>query len=90
MSTGTTADEAAGEVIISTFLTKEEVAQMTGRVQRAAQTRELTHMGVIRKLRADGYVLVLRAHVEQLLEYQARTKFKAGPSLLTIDLPNFL
>jgi hypothetical protein len=60
----------------STFLTKEEVAEMTGRVQRAAQTRELTHMGVIHKLRADGSVLVLRAHVEQLLGYQAGTKAK--------------
>lgn len=55
----------------STFLTKNEVAQMTGRVQRNAQTRELTHMGVIHKLRADGSVLVLRAHVEQLLGYRA-------------------
>lgn len=60
----------------STFLTKQEVAEMTDRVQRAAQTRELTHMGVIHKLRADGSVLVLRAHVEQLLGYQARTKPK--------------
>lgn len=60
----------------TTFLTAEEVAQMTGRVQRTAQTRELTHMGVIHKLRADGSVLVLRAHVEQLLGYQAESKAK--------------
>jgi len=60
----------------TTFLSKEEVAEMTGRVQRSAQTRELTHMGVIHKLRADGSVLVLRAHVEQLLGYQSEAKKK--------------
>lgn len=62
-----------------TFLTKEEVIEMTGRVQRAAQTRELTSMGVIHKLRADGSVLVLRAHVEQLLGYQVQEKPKEPP-----------
>jgi hypothetical protein len=31
-------------------------------------------MGVIHKLRADASVLVLRAHVEQLLGYQAERK----------------
>lgn len=61
----------------STFLTKKEVVEMTGRVQHSAQTRELTHMGVIHKLRADGSLLVLRAHVEQLLGYQAGTEAKA-------------
>lgn len=60
----------------STFLTQEEIVEMTGRTQRAAQTRELTHMGVIHKPRADGSVLVLRAHVEQLLGYQAERKAK--------------
>jgi hypothetical protein len=62
-----------------TFLTKEEVIEMTGRVQRAAQTRELTSMGVIHKLRSDGSALVLRAHVEQLLGYQAPDKPKEPP-----------
>jgi len=62
--------------MISTFLTKDEVAEMTGRTQRASQTRELTHMGVIHKLRADGSVLVLRAHIEQLLGYQPTEKAK--------------
>ena len=49
---------------------------MTGRTQRATQKRELTHMGVIHKLRADGSVLVSRAHVEQLLGYQSERKAK--------------
>jgi hypothetical protein len=52
---------------------------MTGRVQRAAQTGELTSMGVIHKLRADGSVLVLRAHVERLLGYQAPEKPEEPP-----------
>jgi hypothetical protein len=60
----------------TTFLTSEKVIEMTGRFQRSAQTRELTHMGVIHKLPADGSVLVLRAHVEQLMGYQATTKAK--------------
>jgi len=74
----------------STFLTKDEVAEMTGRIQRSAQTRELTHMGVIHKLRADGSVLVLRAHVEQLLGYQASTEAKEPhfePNWAALDKP---
>lgn len=74
----------------STFLTKEEVVEMTGRSQRAAQTRELTSMGVIHKLRADGSVLVLRAHVEQLLGYRAAEKPKEPhyePNWAALDKP---
>ena len=36
-------------------------------------------MGVIHKLRADGSVLVLRAHVEQLPGYRAAKKPKERP-----------
>lgn len=57
--------------VTSTLLTKEEVVEMTNRVQQAAQTRELSLMGV-------GSVLVLRAHVEQLLDIGRAQSAKAA------------
>ena len=51
----------------STFLTPDDVSEMTGKVQHRAQAKALNSLGVIYKIRADGSILVLRAHVEQLL-----------------------
>lgn len=48
------------------FLTREEVAALTGRVRRDAQQRALRAMGVEHRVRPDGSVAVLRAHVEQV------------------------
>ena len=48
------------------FLTTEEVAELTGRQRSDAQVRALRFMGIEHKVRPDGSVAVLRAHVERI------------------------
>lgn len=48
------------------FLTREGVAELTGRKQSRAPALALAHLRVVHKTRADGKPLVLRAHIEQL------------------------
>ena len=50
------------------LLTPEELEQLTGKRRRDAQIRALRYMGVEHKVRPDGSVAVLRAHVEKLLD----------------------
>lgn len=49
------------------FLTREEVAELTARKRAAAQARVLRGLGIEHRIRPDGSVLILRAHVEHLL-----------------------
>lgn len=49
------------------FLTRDEIATLTNRTRRSAQIRALRHLGIEHKVRADGSVVVLRAHVEHIL-----------------------
>ena len=49
------------------FLNAEEVAHLTGKVRRDSQVRALRFMGIEHRVRADGTVVVSRAHVEQTL-----------------------
>ncbi len=49
------------------LLTREEVSELTGRTQRAAQARVLRGMGIEHRVRPDGTIAVSRAHVERLL-----------------------
>ncbi|WP_150588156.1 DUF4224 domain-containing protein [Pandoraea eparura] len=51
----------------STFLSSDEVHELTGRRQHAAQVRTLRTMGIEHRVRPDGSVVVLRAHVEALM-----------------------
>jgi len=48
------------------FLTREEVAQLTSRLRHAAQARVLRFMGVEHRIRPDGSLAVMRAHVEKM------------------------
>ncbi|AMU06279.1 DUF4224 domain-containing protein [Burkholderia cenocepacia] len=48
------------------FLTDEELTELTGKRQNAARIRVLNSMGVQHKIRPDGSIAVLRAHVERL------------------------
>jgi hypothetical protein len=48
------------------FLDARELHGLTRRHRRDAQVRMLRAMGVEHRVRADGSVAVLRAHVEQL------------------------
>lgn len=46
------------------FLTDKELYALTGRKRRDAQVRSLRFMGIEHRLRPDGSIAVLRAHVQ--------------------------
>jgi hypothetical protein len=48
------------------FLDRNELAELTGRCRSAAQARALKAMGIEHRLRPNGSIVVLRAHVEKL------------------------
>lgn len=48
------------------FLSDDEIENLTKRTRHPAQTRVLTFMGIEHKLRPDGSIAVLRAHVEKM------------------------
>ncbi|VVE10664.1 hypothetical protein PTE30175_02545 [Pandoraea terrae] len=50
-----------------TFLTQDEVRELTGRTKFKSQDHVLSVLGIEHKVRPDGSMIVLRAHVEQLL-----------------------
>ncbi|CAE6839632.1 DUF4224 domain-containing protein [Paraburkholderia nemoris] len=50
----------------SMFLTDDELTELTSKRQNAARIRVLNGMGVQHKIRPDGSVAVLRAHIERL------------------------
>lgn len=52
---------------MSMFLDREELTHLTGRTRKDAQVRVLRFMGIEHRLRPDGSVAVLRAHVEKSL-----------------------
>jgi hypothetical protein len=56
------------------FLTPEEVASLTGKQRGDAQRRALNFMGVEYKVRPDGSIAILRAHVERLFGGGASTE----------------
>lgn len=49
------------------FLTKTELAELTGKSRSDAQIRVLRFMGIEHRMRPDGSVAVLKNHVEQAL-----------------------
>lgn len=46
------------------FLSDDELQELTGYRQRAAQVRALRFMGIEHRVRPDGRPAVLRAHVQ--------------------------
>jgi len=48
-------------------LTRDEVAQLTGRTRPSAQRRALRHMAIDHKQRPDGSVVVLRSALDAVL-----------------------
>ncbi|WP_246217201.1 DUF4224 domain-containing protein [Paraburkholderia panacisoli] len=49
------------------FLSADELVELTGRRRREAQAQALRMMGIERKMRAGGRLVVSRRHVEQVL-----------------------
>lgn len=58
----------------SIFLTRDEIRQLTGRMRHKSQDLVLSTMGIEHKVRPDGSMLVLRAHVEQSLGGRAKPR----------------
>ena len=48
-------------------LTKDEIEALTGRHRKDAQIKALRFMGIEHRVRPDGTVAVLKAHIEQIL-----------------------
>lgn len=51
----------------SFVLGQDEVSDLTGRVQHAAQAKALKAMGIEHRARPDGSIAVLRAHAEEVM-----------------------
>jgi len=51
----------------STYLTEAEIRELTGKVQYAAQCRELARQGFVYTRRADRRPKVLRSHHDRVL-----------------------
>ena len=54
------------------FLTQDEMVELTGFRYRSKQVIALRMMGIEHKIRADGRVLVLRKHIEELFGLRKR------------------
>lgn len=48
-------------------LTKDEIEALTGRHRKDAQVKALRYMGIEHRVRPDGTVAVLKAHIDQIL-----------------------
>ena len=51
----------------SIVLTQDEVQSLTGRHRKDAQVKALRFMGIEHRVRPDGTVAILKAHIEQIL-----------------------
>lgn len=61
------------------FLTQDEIAELTNRVQRKSQRAVLNALGIVYKVRPDGSLIVARAHAEKefgVLEDRKKPKEK--------------
>jgi hypothetical protein len=54
------------------FLSADEVIELTKRQRHAAQRRALIGLGITFRVRRDGSLAVLRAHVEEMFGVQGR------------------
>jgi hypothetical protein len=69
-------------LIAAMFLTRDELFELTGRRRSGAQVIQLRSMGIEHRLRADGSVAVLRAHVELIFGAIGRAEQKVKNSEL--------
>lgn len=58
------------------FLTPDQLRELTGKCRPSAQARVLKTLGIEHRTRPDGFVLVLVAHVEHLLNPGTKAKVK--------------
>lgn len=70
------------------ILSGSELQELTGKQRRKAQARTLSMLGIEFKIRADGFPVVLRAHVERVLggpEKPSRQRKKTIPNWGALD-----
>lgn len=60
--------------ITDTFLTHEEVQTLTERKVRTAQVKVLRAMGIEHRVRPDGSVAILRAHIFKVFDGSPEAK----------------
>jgi hypothetical protein len=56
-----------------TFLQPEEVQDLTARIRRPAQVKVLRSMGIEHKVRPDGGIAILRAHISKVFDGNPET-----------------
>lgn len=66
-------------VPIALILSHEELCALTGLRRYRAQARALARMGIVFRVRPDGFPLVSRAHFEEIMG----TELRARPSDIT-------
>ena len=59
-----------------TFLSEDEVQALTERKVRPAQVRALKSMGIEHRVRPDGSVAILRAHIFKVFDGDSNTRSK--------------
>jgi hypothetical protein len=60
--------------VTDTFLSYEEIQALTHRKVRTAQVRALKAMGIEHRVRPDGSVAILRAHITKVFDGSTETK----------------
>jgi hypothetical protein len=68
-----------GDEMGGMFLDPDEIAELTSRVQRAAQVKVLRFIGVEHRVRPDGTIAVMRAHVEKVFGAAPAAAREAAP-----------
>lgn len=61
-------------MVTDTFLSFEEVHALTHRKVRSAQVRALKTMGIEHRVRPDGSVAILRAHITKVFDGSTEAK----------------
>jgi hypothetical protein len=68
-----------------TFLTEEEVQALTDRRMRKAQVIALNSMGIEHRVRPDGSVAILRAHITKIFDGGSDTHSKTKQAVPNWD-----
>ncbi|WP_326527329.1 DUF4224 domain-containing protein [Dokdonella sp.] len=72
------------------FLNPDELETLTARKTKPAQRRQLLALGIHFAMRADGSIVVSKAHAESILgtqEKQEKSKKKPSPNWSALDVP---
>jgi Domain of unknown function (DUF4224) len=57
-----------GVDVPDTFLSKAEIFSLTNRITRPSQAKALNSMGISHRVRPDGSIAILRAHITKIFD----------------------